>query len=140
MPLVSTGTLLFRRPGRLEKVTEAPAPETLVVEGNQVVLTIGNEPPRVVPPGAAPGLDAMIDAFRAPLAGDLPALQRAFGVAGTGSPAAWQLDLTPTDPAVARLLRHVTVAGGGDQVRRITVTQANGDTQDITVEPSMADR
>ncbi len=135
VPLVSTGTLLYRRPGRLEKVTEFPVPETLVVDGAQVVLTPGNEPPRVVPPGAVPGLDAMIAAFRAPLAGDLPALQRAFTVAGSGTPDDWLLDLTPTDPAVARLLRQVTVAGAGDQVRRIVVTQVNGDTQAITVEP-----
>lgn len=134
MPLISTGTLYYRRPSRLEKVTTYPERETLVLDGNQIVLTLGDEPPRVIPPGAAPGLGAMIDAFRAPLAGDLPALQRAFQVAGVGTAAAWQLDLTPTDPAVARLLRHVTVAGAEDQLRQITVTQANGDTQAITVD------
>ena len=105
------------------------------MDGAQVVLTLGDEPPRVIPLGAAPGLAAVIDAFRAPLAGDLPALQRAFRVAGSGTPDAWRLDLMPADPAVSRLLHHVTVAGVGSAVQRITIEQANGDTQAITVDP-----
>ncbi len=134
-PLISTGTLLYRRPARLEKRTDWPEREQLIVDGAQVVLTLGDEPPRVIPLGAAPGLAAVIDAFRAPLAGDLPALQRAFRVAGSGTPDAWRLDLMPADPAVSRLLHHVTVAGVGSAVQRITIEQANGDTQAITVDP-----
>ena len=134
-PLISTGTLTYRRPGRLEKRTESPDRELLVIDGAQVVLTLGDEPPRVIPLRAAPELAAVIDAFRAPLAGDLPALRRAFQVTASGTAASWQLALVPNDPAVARLLRRAEVAGAGDAVRRIVIEQANGDTQTITVGP-----
>jgi hypothetical protein len=133
-PLLSTGTLLYQRPGRLEKLTTWPEQESLVVDGDRVVLTAGNDPPRVLPLGADPGLRALVDAFRAPLAGDLAALTRSFRVQGGGSPAAWQLDLTPINPAVARFLRGVRVAGAGAELRAIAVTQANGDEQNLTIE------
>ncbi len=133
-PLLSTGTLLYRRPGRLEKLTTWPEQESLVVDGDRVVLTAGNDAPRVLPLNADPGLRALVDAFRAPLAGDLAALTRSFRVQGGGSPAAWQLDLTPISPAVARFLRGVRVAGAGTELHTIAVTQANGDEQDLTIE------
>lgn len=133
-PLLSTGTLLYRRPGRLEKLTTWPDQESLVVDGDQVVLTEGNDPPRAVPLSADAGLRALVDAFRAPLAGDLAALTRSFRVQGDGSAAAWQLDLTPVNPAVARFLRGVRVVGSGAELRSIAVVQANGDEQDITIQ------
>ncbi len=132
-PLLSTGTLLYRRPGHLEKLTGWPEREALVVDGDQVVLTAGNDPPRVVPLTADPGLRALVDAFRAPLAGDLPALARSFRVQGSGTLAAWQLDLTPTNPAVARFLRSVRVAGSGEELRTIATVQSNGDEQLIAI-------
>ncbi len=133
-PLLSTGILLYRRPGHLEKLTTWPDAESLVVEGDRVVLTEGNDPPRVIPLSADAGLRALVDAFRAPLAGDLAALTRSFRVQGNGNTAAWQLDLTPVSPAVARFLRSVRVAGGGTELRSIAVVQANGDEQDITIQ------
>ena len=132
-PLVSTGTLLYRRPGRLEKLTNWPEREALVVDGARVTLTAGNDAPRVLPLSADPGLRALVDAFRAPLAGDLAALSRSFRVQGDGTPAAWQLDLTPASPAVARFLRGVRVAGAGDELRAITVLQATGDEERLTI-------
>lgn len=135
-PLLSSGTLMYRRPGHLEKLTEAPERESLVIDGDRIVLTIGNDAPRVVPLNVDAGLQASIDAFRAPLAGDLAALSRSFAVQGSGTMAAWRLDLVPTGPAVARLLRAVTVAGAGAMVREVVVTQANGDVQHLTITTS----
>ena len=43
-PLRSTGTLLYRRPRHLERHTIYPAPESLVVDGDRLVLTVGQEP------------------------------------------------------------------------------------------------
>ena len=135
VPLQSSGTLLYRRPGRLEKLTDWPERESLVVEGDRVILTESNEPPRVVPLSADPGLRALVDAFRAPLAGDLPALERSFRVRGSGSPAAWQIDLTPNDAAVARFLSAVHLEGVGDALRAVDIVQTNGDRQHIAIGP-----
>lgn len=134
-PLRSTGRLLYRRPGRLEKITEWPEPERLVVDGGQLVLTQGQEPPRVVDLAGQPELRALVDAVRGPLAGDLAALRRSFTVTASGTPAAWRLVLVPTDPAASRLLARVEVDGGGDAPREVAIRQADGDEDRLLIEP-----
>ncbi len=128
-PLLSTGTLFYRRPDYLEKNTIWPQPERLVVDGDRFVLTEGNDAPRVVDLGAQPELRTMIEGMRGPLAGDLAALQRSFTVQAGGTLASWTLDLTPRDPAALRLLRLIRLAGGDDVVHDLWLEQANGDEQ-----------
>lgn len=134
-PLRSTGRLLYRRPERLEKITESPQPESLVVDGDRLVLTQGQEAPRVVDLASQPGLRALVDAIRGPLAGDLAALRRSFALDAAGSLAAWHLVMRPADPAVARLLTAVVVSGEGDSPREVDVRQANGDEDRLLIEP-----
>jgi len=135
-PLLSQGHLLYRRPDYLEKVTDWPSPEQLVIDGDRLVLTEGNEPPKVVPLGAQPELRALVEAMRGPLAGDLPALQRSFEVAGAGDLDAWTLTLTPRDPRATRFLRAVVLTGSGDAIRSIRLTLANGDEQLMQIGPT----
>lgn len=131
--LQSTGRLHYR-PGYLEKVTDWPQPERLLVEGDRVVLTAGSEAPRVIDLGMVPELRVLIDAIRGPLAGDAAALRRVFEVEVAGTMEGWTLTLAPRDPAAGKLLRSVRLDGGGDQVRRIALTQANGDEQVMMIE------
>ena len=133
--LRSTGHMLYRRPGHLEKITDWPQPERLVVDGGRLILTTGNEPPRVVDLAGQPELRAMVDAMRGPLAGDLAALQRAFAVHVSGTRSDWRLELTPTDPRAKRVLRQVEVAGQGADPTGIHVVQANGDEQRLRIVP-----
>lgn len=128
-PLVSRGHLLYRRPGYLEKVTDWPQPERLVVDGRWLTLTEGNEPPRVVDLQGQPELRAMIDGMRGPLAGDLRGLQDRFTIAAQGGLAGWTLDMVPRDPAAARFLRSLRIAGREDVITEIRLVQANGDEQ-----------
>jgi hypothetical protein len=134
-PLRSTGRLLYRRPDHLEKITVSPEPESLVVDGDRLVLTRGQEPPRVVDLAAQPGLRALVDAVRGPLAGNLAALRRSFAVTASGTPSAWHLVLLPTDPAAARMLARVEVDGTGDTPREVDIRQANGDEDRMLIEP-----
>ncbi len=134
-PLRSTGRLLYRRPDRLEKVTELPEAESLVVDGDRLVITTGQEPPRVVDLAAHPEVRAAVDAVRGPLSGDLAALRRSFAVTASGTPASWRLVLVPTDPAAARLLATVEVSGAGDQPREVVIRQADGDEDRLLIEP-----
>ena len=134
-PLRTTGHLLYRRPDRLERITDGPDPESVVVDGDQLVLTTGQEPPRVVDLSAQPELRALVDAVRGPLSGDLGALRRSFAVTASGTPADWRLLLRPTDPGVARLLAHVEVTGDGDTPREVIIQQANGDEDRLLIEP-----
>ena len=135
-PLRSTGTLLYRRPRHLEKRTTYPVPESLVVDGDRLVLTAGQEPPRVVDLGGQPEIRALVDTVRGVLAGDLDTLRRLYDIRAEGTPSAWRLALTPTDPRAARFLRVVRVAGASDQVRGIEVVEAGGDTQLLRITPA----
>jgi hypothetical protein len=128
-PLESTGHLLYRRPAYLEKITDWPQPERLVVDGDRLVLTAGAEAPRVVDLGSQPELRTLVDSMRAPLAGDLPALQRRFTLRSGGSLPAWTLEMTPLDARAARMMRSIRLAGATDEIRDIVLTQANGDEQ-----------
>lgn len=135
-PLISQGTLFYRRPDYLEKVTDWPVPERLVIDGDRLVLTEANEAPKVVPLGAQPELRTLVEAMRGPLAGDLPALQRSFEVAGSGDLGAWTLTLTPRDPRATRFLRSVVLSGADSEIRTIRLTQANGDEQLMQIGPA----
>jgi hypothetical protein len=135
-PLHSVGRLIYRRPAHLEKLTDAPLAESLVVDGNRLTLELANEVPRVIDLGSQPELGVLVDAMRGPLSGDAAALQRAFSVQIQGSLAAWRLDLAPVDPRAARLLRTVRISGTGADMREVLVIQANGDEQYMTIEPA----
>ena len=134
-PLVSWGRLSYRRPAYLEKDTTGPAPERLVVDGGRLVLTPGQEPPRVVDLDSAPELRALVDTVRGTLAGDLPALRRSFSVAVSGQAAAWRIVLTPVDGRVGRVVSQVVVDGAGPDPLRITTRQPNGDTDLLDITP-----
>ena len=131
--LESSGQLVFRR-GHLEKTTTWPQAERLEVDGDRLVLTQGNDAPRVIDMASVPELRVLIDAIRGPLSGDAAALRAAFTATTSGSMAGWTLDLVPRDPAAARLLRRVRLEGHEDQPSRLSLVQANGDEQVMTIQ------
>ena len=135
VPLESSGHLLYRRPGHLEKITDAPQAESLVVDGNQVSLMEADGQKHVIDLSAQPELRTLMDAMRGPLAGDGAALERGFKVSLTGTRAAWRLDLTPIDPRADRLVAAVHITGSGSDMRDVLLVQANGDTQDMSITP-----
>lgn len=134
-PLQSRGHLLYRRPSYIEKITDWPEPERLVVDGSYLTLTEGNEAPRVVDLRSQPELATMIDGLRGPLSGNLAALQDRFRIAAAGNLAAWTLDLTPRDDRAARFLRSLRLAGRDDAITELLLTQANGDEQWMQIGP-----
>jgi hypothetical protein len=132
--LHSEGHLAFRKPDHLEKITTAPQYESLVVDGNRLVVDGGSEPPRVVDLGGQPAIRTLVDTIRDALSGDLASLRRSYDVSGTGNAADWHIELHPRDPAVAQLVREVRLAGGGD-LRSIETIAPNGDTDTLTIAP-----
>lgn len=135
-PLLSQGWLHYRRPDYLKKVTEWPVQETLVVDGARLVITAGNDPPRVLDLDSHPEVHALIEAIRGPLAGDLGALQRIFDVQGSGTLANWVLELRPRFEGAASLLKQVRVSGQDNVIRELRLVQANGDEEWIQIGPA----
>ena len=134
-PLVSWGRLSYRRPAYLQKTTTGPSPEQLVVDGGRLVLTLGQDPPRVIDLDSAPELRALVDTVRGTLAGDLPALRRSFTVAVSGQPGAWRMVLKPADARVGKVVAQVVVEGAGSDPLRIATMQPNGDTDQLDITP-----
>ena len=80
-PLISTGHLLYRRPGYLAKTTDWPQPENLVVDGRRLVLTEGNEPPQVLDLGGMPALRRGMEGLLRQLRSSTAPLAIQFGLA-----------------------------------------------------------
>lgn len=134
-PLRAEGRLEYRRPGHLEKITERPQFESLVVDGDRLVVSAGNDPPRVVGLDGQPEVRALVDTIRGAVSGDLALLRRIYDVSASGTAQDWTVVLHPRDPAVAKLVSEVRLTGGGD-LRSIRSVAPNGDTDTLTITPS----
>ena len=134
-PLVSFGRLAYRRPAHLEKLTTSPAPESLVVDGARLVLTPGQDAPRVVDLDGQPEIRALVDTVRGALSGDLGLLRRTYDVRASGTPTAWRITLLPRDERVRKLVRLVEIEGEAADPLRITTTEPNGDTDRLDIQP-----
>ncbi len=134
-PLQSEGTLLYRKPNYLEKTTTAPMPERLVVDGDRLIIDeSGDTAPRVIELSAQPAIATFVDTILGAVTGDLASLQRSYDLSASGSSANWQIMLHPKDPAAARLVQEVRLAGG-DQLRSFETEAPNGDTDTLTITP-----
>ena len=93
-PVLSQGTLSYRRPDRLEQDTTAPQPERLLIEGGTVSITSPGPPGRPLPIAASPALPRAISPTCQPRRANSRAVQRPIPdeppvmttTRGTGSP------------------------------------------------------
>ena len=131
-PLRSSGELLYEAPDRLEQRVLEPRPETLVLAHGLLSATRGGHT-RVLELAAAPQLAPLIESLRATLAGDRAALERLFSLELAGDPGHWMLTLTPRDPAAARTVASVRIAGEGAQLRTVEIVAADGDRSLLTL-------
>ena len=136
-PLYSSGTLSFEAPDRFARHTLEPRPESMEVQGNQVVLRRDGRTRRLSL-DAAPELAAFVDALRGTLNGDAATLQRHFAVRVGGSAALWTLTLTPSDDALRRQVRELQIAGQGSVVRSIELQLVGGDRSLMLIDPPTA--
>lgn len=133
-PLVLSGRLVYRRPDRLEKHVEAPFQESITIEGTRVsIARPGADAGRMFTLPASGAAQALIESLRATLAGDLPALERHFAIAVSGTRGDWTMSLTPRDAALGAVVLRVDFAGKDNRVQRIEVLEAGGDRSVTTI-------
>jgi outer membrane lipoprotein-sorting protein len=125
-PLESSGELRFTPPRRLEKRTLAPGSETVVVDGDSVVIERAGKR-HSLSLKEHPEVAVFVESIRGTLAGDRESLERAYALSLEGDERRWQLVLRPRDDSVARLVAKIEVGGAGADVRRIEITQPDGD-------------
>jgi hypothetical protein len=135
-PLTSSGELIYDAPDHLEKRTLEPKPEILVLAHGTLTAQRGHRQ-RVLELAAYPEIVPFVESIRATLAGDRAALERYFSIGFTGDLAHWSLRLKPKDPAVARSVAEIEIAGERDAIRTVAVRQSDGDRSLITIGPAI---
>jgi hypothetical protein len=134
-PLYSQGSLLWRRPDLLEKRTDAPEPEVLRITGSRVEVIVPGRKPLAIDLASQPQLRIFAEAMRAPLAGDVAALESLFEVTLSGGPAAWRLRLLPRARQARDAVASLEIEGTLAEPRRVSVLLPNGDQQIMQIEP-----
>jgi len=124
-PLVSTGTLSYKRPGELTKFITSPERIEQYIEGNQLSIRKKGET-RYMSLSEQPELAVGILALQAMLDGDEKKLRMFFTVQYTESRAGWELILTPENNQMAERIEQIVLQGEESVIRRVSVQFLNG--------------
>ncbi len=125
-PLESSGDLIYTAPDRLEKRTLKPKPESMTVNGGELLIERGRQK-HLLQLQAYPELAAFIDSIRGTLAGDRKALEHSYRLSLDGSAERWALQLLPLDQKMQAVIQRIRISGVRDQINSIEITQADGD-------------
>jgi hypothetical protein len=131
-PVVSSGTLSYRRPDVVEKNMQAPRQESLRIAGGEITVTRNGTQKRMALSGE-PLLAAFAASLRGVLSGNAALLDEYYRLALGGTEGDWKLEMTPIDEQIARYVEKIVVSGSGGRVRSIEVREAGGDRSVLTV-------
>lgn len=124
-PIVSRGTLAWRAPDRLEKLTMDPAPETFLVEGDRLTIERPQRGLReTIALDAAPEIRPLVEALRATLAGDIATLRQHHEVGFSGDVGQWRITLVPRSLRLRGAVQRITLEGRGGFLA-VVETQGN---------------
>ena len=133
-PLESSGTLVYVAPGELEKRTQTPRRESLLLARDQ--LTIENperKQRRTVVLQDYPVIWAFVESIRSTLAGDLATLTRFYEVKLEGGEHRWRLSLKPRDPQMEEVVSEIRLSGSGNGIDTVETIETNGDRSVMTI-------
>ena len=136
-PVTSSGELFYTAPNRLEKRTLEPKPESMLLDGNTLVIEQGRKK-HVLQLARYPEIAAFIDSIRGALAGDRAALERSYTLSLSGTEESWALQLEPKAEKVKKVLTRIRIAGARDALHSIAIDQADGDSSFMTITPLSA--
>ena len=133
-PLETSGVLLYVAPDRLEKHTQTPRRESLLLARDQLTIESPERGQRrTVALQDYPVIQAFVESIRSTLAGDLATLSRFYEVKLDGGERRWRLQLKPRDPQMAEVVSEVRLSGSRVQVEAIEVIETNGDRSVMTI-------
>lgn len=125
-PVVSSGTLAYRRPDTVEKSMLAPRKERFRIAGEElIVVRKGSE--KRYPLSSQPLLSAFAASLRGVLGGDAGLLQRHYHLKLDGEEQRWRLDMTPIETEIGRYVEKITVSGHVGRIEQIEVRESSGD-------------
>lgn len=133
-PVVSTGELVYSPPDRLEKLTRTPAPESLVIHGNDLTVVRDGVKRQLRLP-QYPEILAFVEALRGTLVGSRTLLEQHYALSLTGTERDWRLSLIPLDDRMKRWVKQIKVNGTDKGVNAVETLQADGDKSLISITP-----
>lgn len=132
-PVESSGELVYTAPNRLEKRTFKPKPESLVLDGETLLIERGKRT-LVMRLKDFPDLVAFTESIRGTLAGDRQALEQVYHLSLEGSEERWSLTLQPIEPKMLELVRRIRIAGQRADLRSIEIEQSDKDRSVMLIE------
>jgi hypothetical protein len=133
-PLEFSGTLVYTAPGRLEKYTLLPRPESLVLDQDTLVMeNKARNQRRTLVLQEHPAIWAFVESFRSTLAGDLHTLARFYRSQLEGNESQWRLVLQPIEPKMQSMVSEIRIAGSRNRVRAIEVIETQGNRSVMTI-------
>ena len=125
-PIVSSGTLSYRRPDTVEKSMTAPRNERFRIAGAELIV-VRNGAERRFPLSSQPLLSAFAASLRGVLAGDAALLRSHYRLALEGEEQGWRLELIPMEDEISRYVERITVSGRAGRIAQIEVRETSGD-------------
>ncbi|HEY0635315.1 MAG TPA: LolA-related protein [Gammaproteobacteria bacterium] len=133
-PLEYSGTLTYTAPGRVEKRTLQPKPESMLLEQDTLIVEGGAAGKRrVLALREYPVAWAFVESFRSTLAGDIQTLNRFYEVKLQGQPRQWLLILKPSEPKMKDLVSEIRITGSGADIATIEVWEREGDHSEMVI-------
>lgn len=125
-PVVSFGTLAYRRPDTVEMNMTAPRKESFRIAGEELIMVRSGAEKRF-PLSSQPLLSAFAASLRGVLAGDAALLRKHYRLALEGEEQAWRLELVPLDEEITGYVERILVSGHTGRIGQIEVRQSSGD-------------
>ena len=125
-PLVSSGTLSYRRPDTVEKITLTPRQERFRISGQELIVARNGREHRISL-SSQPLLDAFAASLRGVLAGDISQLRAYYRISLEGGEQSWRLTMIPGDEEMARHVERILVSGRAGRIAQIEVRESSGD-------------
>jgi hypothetical protein len=125
-PVVSSGTLAYRRPDTVEKNIIAPRKEHFRIAGEELIM-VRNGAENRFSLSSQPLLSAFAASLRGVLAGDAALLRKHFRLTLEGEEQAWRLELVPLDEEITRYVERILVSGRAGRIEQIEERESSGD-------------
>jgi hypothetical protein len=124
-PVIVSGTLGYAGPATLDRHVTQPYREDTEIRGESVLVRREGEPERSFALKRAPELQGLLTAFTSLLAGNYPAVERAFTIVASGNHDGWQIALAPRDARMAKRVKQIRIDGHSDVPRCFSIINAN---------------
>lgn len=120
-PLISTGTFTYDQNKGVIWKTLTPVVSVLLMNESKLLTGQGEQ--------AVPAAFGKV--FKAMLGGDLTALTDSFNVTGTDQKTSWQLELTPKDDRLKKVIGTMLLSGD-TELRKLEIREAGGNVTHIS--------